>query len=77
MGKEIFFSLSTTTSCDDVPYLEAILIVNGNKVFSKWKQNLYLSLVSMVVIDLLTSTECLDTVLIGSKDNFSLEGKTL
>lgn len=48
-----------------MPYLEAVFVVNGHKVLSKWKQSVDLSFVTQVDTPLLTSLEGLDDILVG------------
>ena len=54
-----------------------ILVVNGDQVLSKWNKSVNHALVPMILLDLLTSAESLDGVLVGSKDQLSLNGQAL
>ena len=66
--------------CEDLPLfsdLEAVLVVDGYKVLSKWNQVGDTPLMAKVGIDLLTSLEGLDHVAIGCKHNFPLDCYTL
>lgn len=60
-----------------VPQFEAVFIIYGHKVLPKWNQRVHVSLVSLVTVNLLAPTECLDGILIRSKDSFSRNCQTL
>ena len=56
-----------------MPYFEGALIVNGTEVLSKRKQDLDFSLVTEIGVDLSTSDEGLDDILVACKDHFALQ----
>ena len=56
-----------------MPYFEGALIVNGAEVLSKRQQDLDFSLVTEIGVDLSTSDEGLDDILVACKDHFALQ----
>ena len=68
---------SPLTSLPHMPYLQAVPVVNGDQIFPKWQQNLYLTLVAMIRIHLLPPLEGLDDCPGCSKHQMALQGQAL
>ena len=65
------------TFCCNVPQSQVVPVINGDQVLFKWDQGVHLPLVSLVLLDLLTSAVGLDNVLIGGEDELALDGQAL
>lgn len=68
---------SPLTSLPHMPYLQAVPVVNGDQIFPKWQQNLYLTLVAMIRIHLLSPLEGLDDCPACSEHQMALQCQTL
>ena len=60
-----------------MPYLQTVLVVDGDQVLSKWQQNLNLSLVTEVHIHLFAPLEGLHDCPTSSKHQLALQCQAL